>query len=131
MHVNSYTNKHKHTLGIWAGFLPGGRYTNLTAEEREIYRNTPISTDHVESFFGLVDYVRRTNSCNMCFYATSGLSCWCANNCTTFFKEVLSKKHCMAAVHVARRKRTALAKDYKEMVHTLSVHCDARSLLSI
>ena len=75
---------------MWAGFLPGGKYTNLTAEERAAFASTPNSTDHVESYFGLVDYVKRTNSCNMSFYATSGLACWCANNASNFFNVIIT-----------------------------------------
>ena len=46
----------------------GGAYTQLSPEDAADFKDTPPTTDCVESFFGLVDYV----SCNLSFYATSG-----------------------------------------------------------
>ena len=82
----------------------GGAYTQLSPEDAADFKDTPPTTDCVESFFGLVDYVRRTNSCNLSFYATSGLACWTANRTGKWLEEDLTNQQKLIGVQLSRRK---------------------------
>ena len=100
--------------GSWKEFLPpDGKYCNPTEEQKLQLADTGQTTDLIEGFFGLVDYILRSNSCNLSFVVTSGIACWLANKTGDFLKQRLTTKQLLIAVKLARAKGRYLAKKYQ------------------
>ena len=66
-------------FGVLEKFHEGGEYFDPSAEIKRTMEHTPLTTDSIESFFGIVDNVTGTNNKNLSFHFASGMGTWCGN----------------------------------------------------
>ena len=110
--------------GIFKEFMNEGKYFNPSSEMRSMLEHTNLTSDCIESFFGIFDNIITTNSCNLSFLAASGLATWTANRTGDWIRTCLTSNQQTILTKQAMRKGEAMQKQSKE---TIAVAADARA----
>ena len=63
-------------VGGVSEFLPGGRFHELTAENKMKLSGIAATSNVIESFFGVLDLVINEQSKNLSYHVPSGLATW-------------------------------------------------------
>ena len=70
----------------------------------------------MEGYFGVIDNIVNTNSCNLSFHAASGLACWSANNTGYWMETALTTEQRAVFVKLARYNKNKFKREVKSQI---------------